>query len=615
MKRLIICILLLLLTLPLAADPNEDPTAYPTVQALEETLIPYADPVELARRLRSIDEFSLPAARTEREIGEQEQFHTSDAQIVTATLQTIGEHIYFWVEDGARVRPGGLRALAKVFDEEIYPAMHELWGSEASPGVDGDVRLHALFSRNLGPTTAAYFARRHTFPDEVYPGSNEREMFFINVDAYGSNVAIAPVESVLAHEFQHMIRYNLDPNEDTWLNEAFSTFTERYLGYTTPFDVAAAFLLRPGTQLNTFGLEDTPRAVNYGAGFTFLTYFYERYGIEAMTALSDDPANGLVSVDNVLQSLGEPGVDEFFADWVLATWIQDTSVADGQYGYDLLPFMLRPLTRDAPGTYPYTNSGEINQYATAYYDLRNFDDFESLTITLTAPETAQLVPVEQMHGQQAWYSNRGDVSNMTLTRAFDLTDVDNATLNYDIWYAIEPDWDYGYLVVSTDGGEDWDILSTPHTTTENPQNNSYGSAYTGYSHGWINESVSLDVYAGQEILLRFEMITDDAVNLSGILIDDVSIPEIDYSSGFEQDGGGWESAGWVLTDNTLPQHTWLQVIQTAGDDVSITRWLAPDETTRTVPLVDDVEQVVLAVSPFAPLTTVPLPFTLEITGN
>ena len=42
--------------------------------------------------------------------------------------------------------------------------------------------------------------------------------------------------------------------------------------------------------------------------------------------------------------------------------------------------------------------------------------------------------------------------------------------------------------------------------------------------------MDLSDYAGEEsVLLRFEYITDDGVNLDGILIDDVAIPEIDFA--------------------------------------------------------------------------------------
>ena len=210
-----------------------------------------------------------------------------------------------------------------------------------------------------------------------------------------------------------------------------------------------------------------------------------------------------------------------------------------------------------------------------------------------------------------WYSNKADVSSTTLTRAFDLSSVKSATLAYNLWYHTERAWDYGYVMASGDGGATWEILATEHSTYENPHNTAYGPAYTGESGGWLAESVSLDAYAGGEVLVRFQMITDDAVTQPGMALDDVRINAIGYRSDFEADDGGWEAAGWVWIDNLLPQSAWVQAIQ-QGAMTSVTRWQANGASAWTLPLEPGVGQVTLAVSPFAPVTTVRVPYTLEV---
>ena len=49
--------------------------------------------------------------------------------------------------------------------------------------------------------------------------------------------------------------------------------------------------------------------------------------------------------------------------------------------------------------------------------------------------------------------------------------------------------------------------------------------------------MDLTPYAGKEILVRFEMITDDAVNMPGLLIDKIAIPEIGYTDNVEERRG------------------------------------------------------------------------------
>jgi immune inhibitor A len=247
--------------------------------------------------------------------------------------------------------------------------------------------------------------------------------------------------------------------------------------------------------------------------------------------------------------------------------------------------------------------------------MTNLAGKETLDISFDAPDTVSLLPTHAASGNWMWYSNKGDASDSMLTHTFDLSSVQHATLSYRAWYSIEDLWDYGYVSVSVDGGATWQILATPNMTAANPLSTSYGSGYTGDSGDWLNESISLDVYSGKKIQIRFEVITDDAVTQPGLVIDDVSIPEIGYQSDFEADGGGWQAAGWVRTDNRLPQQVWVQAVQQIGKQVQVSRWLAPVENHWTLPLADGVQQVVIAIAPFAPVTTVPASYTLTVSAK
>ena len=42
----------------------------------------------------------------------------------------------------------------------------------------------------------------------------------------------------------------------------------------------------------------------------------------------------------------------------------------------------------------------------------------------------------------------GDKSDMTLTGAFDLSGLTQATLSFQTWYDVEEGWDYAYVTVS-----------------------------------------------------------------------------------------------------------------------------------------------------------------------
>ncbi len=83
--------------------------------------------------------------------------------------------------------------------------------------------------------------------------------------------------------------------------------------------------------------------------------------------------------------------------------------------------------------------------------------------------------------------------------------------------------------------------------------------------------------------IRFEYITDAAVNGEGLLLDDVRIDAINYQSDFEADDGGWEAEGFARVDNVLPQTYRLSLVL-KGDTTTVTDIeLNPDQTVE-IPL-------------------------------
>ncbi len=165
------------------------------------------------------------------------------------------------------------------------------------------------------------------------------------------------------------------------------------------------------------------------------------------------------------------------------------------------------------------------------------------------------------------------------------------------------------MLVSVDGGERWQALPSARTTAENPNNRAYGPGYTGQSLGWKGDQVDLTPFVGQQILLRFAMITDDALAKTGLALDDIHIPELGYAEAFEQDDGGWQREGWARTDNRLPQRVWLQIAQVVGGELRLERYLLQGPAQVRVPLAGP---ALVALSPFAPVTTQPMMYQMRL---
>ena len=594
-----------------------------TAELLASTTVPERDLHDLAVRLLGLPadtpRMTNPDGSPDYPIGTSRIFHVSNVDTdeqfdIETLLEYKTEHVYMWVEKGVDFDQDDLIEAAERFEASTYPTNRAFFGEEWSPGVDNDPHVSILNATNLGNSVAGYYSSASEFVSPARADSNEMEMFYINVD--NTHINGDYYNAVLAHEFQHMIHWHQDRNEETWLNEGFSELAMFLNGMSTGGS-DWAFANAPDTQLNSWPEEPGTAGANYGGGYLFTSYFLERFGAEATQALVSHQENGLASVDAVLADLGvDMTHEDIFADWIMANILDDPDAADGRYNYaaiDLFPFDIAE-TYDR-GDYPVSGSGEVHQYATDYIELRGRD---ALTVQFSGSTQVGLMDTVARSGQYLWWSNRGDDSDVMLTRTFDLSAVSEATLEFWTWYDLEEDWDYAYVEISADGGATWEILATPSGTADNPNGNSFGFGYTGRSGGpepsWIQQRVDLSSYAGQRVLIRFEMITDDAVNRPGFALDDVAIPEIGYFSDFEADGDGWEAAGFVRHANVLPQH-WLVQLVLFGPETTVSRLGVDASRTGewTIPLDGSTRRAIVTISGLAPVTTELAMYSYKIT--
>ncbi len=564
---------------PEVTRPPVDSVSGDTLQTLETTIVPPNEPKELACRLEGKCNVPDVIATTAepRSIGEVDNFWVSNLDTIEnteiqATLQYATPHVYFWVQDGVSFDDGEMRALVDEFENKIYPTNREFFGGEWSPGIDGDEHIYILYARGLGSNIAGYFSSSDSVHPDIQEFSNGHEMFLFNAD----NTFLGEdfTYGVLAHEFQHMIHWNLDLNETSWLNEGSSELAA-FLNEYDPGGFDWLYINEPDLQLNDWPNDQNATTPHYGAGFLFMTYFLDRFGEEATQALVKDPANGLDSVEDVLREInavdavtGQPiTADDFFIDWAVTNFLLDSSVEDGRYEYNNYPNANRASATETISTCPQSPmTRDVHQYGVDYIAIECAGDY---TLTFTGSTATGLLPADPYSGDYAFWSNKGDESDMTLTREFDFTQTTgDIELNFRTWYDIETDWDYVYVLVSEDN-ETWEIIKTPSGTDTDPSGNSYGWGYTGVTGDWVEESVDLSQYAGKKISIRFEYVTDAAVNGEGFLLDDVSVDAAGYQSDFEADNGGWVAEGFVRVQNVLPQTFKLALILTNDSSVRI----------------------------------------------
>lgn len=631
-------------TLPPSPPTQDAPAPLDTWRLLETTTVPINDPIDLAQRIDG--KINLPTSLTvPAPILQVEDTHTfwiinSDSNQkyqAAATLRYITPHLYFWIQDGVVYEEKALQKLAEAFENQIYPTNREFFGSEWVPGVDNDPHIYILYSRNLGETVAGYFSPADEYLSQVRPDVNGHEMFLLNAERVSLSQEHA--YSVLAHEFQHMIHWYRDRNEETWMNEGFSNVAVLINNYRIS-GADIIYASKPDIQLTDWASTPEQRSAHYGASFLFLTYFLSRFGAQTTQALVAEAANGMSSIDLVLARLNaiDPlthkptQADDVFADWVLASYLHNPTIGDERYTYTNYPKPPQPAKTEiigkkagalnlCPGNTALTqpNLRDVSQYGVDYISITCPGNY---TLHFEGSTQVKVLPTDPHSGEYAFYSNRGDSSDMTLTRTFDFTNHSGPlTLTYWTWYDLEKDYDYLYLLASLDG-KTWKIITTPSGTAENPAGNSYGWSYNGISGGgaaptlypaaWIQESIDISQFAGKQVQLRFEYVTDAAVNGNGFLIDDIAIPEINYFADFEEINvspssaadGGWQANGFVRIQNFLPQYFRLSLI-TYGDQTTVTYLPLQADNSLDIPLqIDgDVREVVLVVSGVTRFTT------------
>ncbi len=652
-----------------------------TLLALQAVEIPVRDALSLAERLGGLSGASaitVPRA-PDYAVGDVKTFfvgHNDRDEVfaVEATLAAEAPGVYLWVETGVPYDALVLEQLAVFLDERLFPAVRELYGSEANPGIDGDPHIYILNVTNIGDSIGGYFNDNSAYPRQVFASSNEHEMFVVAVDNVPFYTSAYPY--VLAHEFVHMIQHNQDENEETWVTEGAAELGA-FLTVGTRLSAVGYYLANPTIQLNSWSI-DAPDA-HYGAAALFFTYLAERFGTDFVGVHSREPADGINGIEASLATLGatdpQTGAPvtfaDVYADWLIANLLNDRGLADGRFGYERLnlgdsgPALSARIT-----TYPAAvQTQDVNQFGANYLRLES-DTPRTLTLSFEGNTVVPVVPTDAFSGQHIYWANRSDQSNPRLTRAFDLRGVAQATLQFRTWYEMEPFWDYGYVSLSTDGGATWQPLETPATVDADPNNRAFAPGFTGFSVGgleprpapylgirfdpvsgtvlelvpdssaasagiepgdklvaldstalddpanlitllnqynahdtvlfsverngeplylpvtlgehpertlrpdaaWAQESIDLTPYTGQEVLIRFEYVTDQAFTRNGWVLDDISIPEIGYFDDAES-AHDWHAEGWARISNALPQDFLVQVVSGAGQDV--TRVLMP----------------------------------------
>ena len=121
-------------------------------------------------------------------------------------------------------------------------------------------------------------------------------------------------------------------------------------------------------------------------------------------------------------------------------------------------------------------------------------------------------------------------ATMTLNQAISIpSGAMSVKLEFWTQWNIEDNWDYGQVLVSTNSGSSWTPLqglyTNPGTGTFQPNGQ---PLYDGTQLTWVKEEMNLSPYMGNQILLRFLLRADGAIQADGWYVDDINIIVYDF---------------------------------------------------------------------------------------
>lgn len=518
-------------------------------------------------------------------VGEQKIFlvlndYTGQYQLTYYTLRGVGTYGEVWVQNSLAYPAGDPRPapvvtdeqvnyLVEQFDTVIYPEESEFFATPDSltganaylPGLvglpqdyyvssDGIERVVILISNvrdenYYDPTYPLYIAGFFSPAYEVYFDRN-----VMTIDSYDWGNRVGPntspwrpddgtandrpylYEGTFAHEYQHLLHYDMDPAEENWINEGMSDFASYITGYSDPNTDShiASYLNHPYNSLVNWGDQgDLEILADYGAAYLFQLYLNQNYGSALIQALAHNQLTGIASVNDTLES---EGIDATFED-IYRSWVEAILINGGKRNgkYVIDDLSLR-VALDGEGDF----GPAALPWGPAYFQIPTDQRIDSLTIQgisfLPNPWTVADDPLSP--GNSVLYSGAGDLLSNFLILPVDLTGTTGASLQFKTLYDIEATWDFGFVQVSADGGQTWQSLANADTISEydpaaHPDIIANLPGLTGYSGGWVDETFDLSAYDGQSILLAFRYMTDWATNGNGELanpgwyIDDVNV--------------------------------------------------------------------------------------------
>ena len=344
-------------------------------------------------------------------IGDLKKFYalnvtTNKQYTLDSSCLEVSDKAYIFVEKGTDIAQDKLNSLAESF-AKIYDVETKQFGSPPN-AVSNDPRVSLLIldiidgARPNGTMLVGYFSpidqyKNADIPQWARQKSNEANMLYI--DSASLSARNIDINSVVAHEFSHLLQWARDPEESTWINEGLAVYTENMFGYNVK-DRIKVFANNPTVSLRIWD----SKVENYGAAYLFLTYISERFGgLATITDIFKSESQDIEGIEKVLSAHGvKDTFRDVFSDWVVANYLDDTDLADGRYGYSTLDINLKSSVTENQYPIVQKSLSEL-AWSAKYVEFKP----EENTLTLTVSELDNSIDI---NAGLIKYNNDGQIS-------------------------------------------------------------------------------------------------------------------------------------------------------------------------------------------------------------
>ncbi len=238
-----------------------------------------------------------------------------------------------------------------------------------APNKTGDGYVYILIYDIKEMTESPSYTAGYFMPNDQGDGafSNRKDLLYI--DCSPGNPGSSRTLAIIAHEFQHLIHYGADRDEDagggTWVNEGASEYASVICGYS--LRSPSRYLRNPARSLLTFDYLDET-LIDYEKVALWTYYLGDHYGPTLIGEIIRQPENSVAGVRAALLKKGiSQSFEEIFANFVVANYLDNNKLhAQGYYGYKNITLPLVTPTAEY-SSYPVsTKVKELTSFTAQY---------------------------------------------------------------------------------------------------------------------------------------------------------------------------------------------------------------------------------------------------------